>query len=105
VLQPTGDNRLSFATAQTPQPSNPAIPSIQATPEQLAATVILVTPNLDEAARPLDIPNIFAAEAEPAASGRVLRLGWGSLRLRVADVVLLGKRRDDARPNSGNIGR
>jgi hypothetical protein len=96
---------LSIATAQTARHSNPSIHSIQATPEQLVATVILVTPNLDEAARPLDIPNIFAAEAEPAASGRVLRPGWGSLRLRVADVVLSGKRRDDAQPNSGNIGR
>jgi molybdate transport system ATP-binding protein len=43
---------------------------------------VLTRPCCEEAARLLDIPNIFEAEPEPATSGRSLRLRWGPHTLR-----------------------
>jgi molybdate transport system ATP-binding protein len=46
-------------------------------------TAVLTRPRCEEAARLLDIPNVFEASVESAAAGRLSRLRWGSHALRV----------------------
>ncbi len=45
---------------------------------------VLTRPSCEEAARLLDFPNIFEAQAEPASTGQTL-LRWGPYMLRVAE--------------------
>lgn len=47
-------------------------------------TEVLTRPCCEQAARLLDIPNVFEAQAEAAPSGRMLLLRWGQHTLRVA---------------------
>jgi molybdate transport system ATP-binding protein len=55
-----------------------------------ATAQVLTHPCCEEAARLLDIPNVFDAEAKPAASGRALVLRWGPHTLRAAGALPAG---------------
>jgi molybdate transport system ATP-binding protein len=48
---------------------------------------VLTRPCCEDAARLLDIPNVFEAEVSPAPSGRTLLLRWGPHTLRVAGAL------------------
>lgn len=51
---------------------------------------VLTHPCCEEAARLLDIPNVFEAQVEAAPSGRTLLLRWGPHMLRAAVTVPAG---------------
>jgi molybdate transport system ATP-binding protein len=46
---------------------------------------VLTRPRSEEAARLLDIPNVFEAQARPGKTGRTMLLQWGPHALRVGD--------------------
>jgi len=55
-----------------------------------ATSEVLTRPATEEAARLLDIPNIFTARVDNAASGRRLLLRWGPHALRVTGPLPVG---------------